>query len=145
MDIAITDVRPDNYDRQLLLPDLSNPVLLLVGVQKLLQRYMVLMYTKTGSQLKYPEFGTDFLLQAERGMQSLDNYMHAFNLANAEVVTDIRKEQIEYTDTPASELMDTVVLSNVELIRAESRIRFTLKLYTLAGDETEFVLPFSLA
>lgn len=145
-DVSITatvDPRKKNVKQSMGLT-LTNPVMLTAGVQKLIQRYVIYLFTEKGSQASFPDFGTEFMTDVRKGIQTLDAFMHAFNFANMEAITAIRKEQSSRSDLPDSEILDTVLLTDIALVRETATVSFTVKMLTAAGDDTEFVLPFNL-
>lgn len=111
------------------------------GVQKLVQRYMILMLTNINSQDYYPTFATDFLYPLQAGIGPTDNIAarQIFTLANYAAVNIIKNYQIDNPDIPLDEQLDFTTLRNISLYG--SFISFDVKLTTLAGDAVDFLVP----
>lgn len=129
------------YDGAEVFPKFGTTSRFCAGVQKLIQRYTVLMLTNINSQEYYPDFATDFLWPLQAGIGPTDNIAarQIFTLADYNAVNIIKKYQIEYPDLPLDEQLDTTFLRNLTLYG--SFVSFDVKLTTLAGDAVDFLVP----
>jgi hypothetical protein len=110
------------------------------GVAKLVQRYTVLLLTPQGSQPGYPDFGTGLparLMSAN--LTTVGDLTHAFNFANAWVVSTIRTEQARAVERPLDEQLDTAVLEGITVRGSSLELR--INIFTLAGETYDFLLP----
>jgi hypothetical protein len=123
------------------LPRFGNPSRFCAGVQKLIQRYMILMLTNVNSQDYYPEFATDFLWPLQAGIGPTDNITarQIFTLADYAAVNIIKNYQIDNPDLPLDEQLDFTTLRNISLYG--SFVSFDVKLTTLAGEAVDFLVP----
>lgn len=115
-----------------------------VGIQKLVQRYGIALFTIIGSQRDYPAFGTNFLstLQTSNNILNQVNVQHIFNFANFEVVQSFRAYQATQTDLPLDEQLSTATLINFSAVG--DTVSFNVQLTTMAGDTVDLVLPLPL-
>lgn len=112
----------------------------LAGPAKLVQRYAVALLTPRGSQPGYPEFGTDLPARlASAGRTTPGELAHAFNFANARVVSLFRTEQAQDPDRPPDERLDTAVLQEISVAGGVLDLR--INLFTGAGEEYDLLLP----
>ncbi len=110
------------------------------GIQKLIQRYAVCLFTNVGSQTDYPEFGTDFISQIQGcNLRSKQDYKHIFNQANWKVISEFRKYQNANPDQPKDEQLSTATL--VSFSSLGGSLTFRVKLISLAGEIVDFLLP----
>ncbi len=109
------------------------------GVQKLIQRYMIVLLTEKGSQEDSPLFGTDLMTKLRyAGRMNISQVRHTFNFANAEVVSAFRKFQTKNTG-PLDEQLDTAVLETVTV--ANGQLNMGIRIYTMAGNEVSVIAP----
>jgi hypothetical protein len=111
------------------------------GPQKLIQRYMLLLMTNTGSQEFYPEDGVDFLWTLQGGISPVDRIAatQLFTLANYQVVTKLKRYQTDNPDLPLDEQIDKAELTDIAL--GGGAVSFDVKLTTLAGSAVDFLIP----
>ena len=111
-----------------------------VGVQKLLQRYAVMLLTSKGSQRNSPDFGTD-LIPTLLGGNLIDagQLVHTFNLASWTVVRGLREYQSAHPEMPLDEQINTALLTNYDV--QGSTVRFNVKIQTQACETIDFILP----
>lgn len=123
------------------LPKFGTPSRFCAGVQKLIQRYMILMLTNVKSQDYYPDFATDFLWPLQAGIGPTDNITarQIFTLADYAAVNIIKNYQIDNPDLPLDEQLDFTTLRNISLYG--SFVSFDVKLTTLAGEAVDFLVP----
>ncbi len=108
------------------------------GVQKLVQRYTISLFTKLGSQTFYPNFGTNFVSSIENA-QAQQELQHDLVFANAIVISEFRQYQAVNPDLPLDEQIQTVTIN--EISYAEGVLYLNLSILTLAGDSVQYILP----
>jgi hypothetical protein len=128
-------------DTQDVFPKFGKPSRFCAGVQKLIQRYVILMMTNVTSQEYYPDSGVSFLWPLQAGVAPLDNIavQHIFTLADYSAVTTIKTYQTNNPDMPLDEQLANTQLVNVSL--GSSYVAFSVKLTTLAGTNIDFLVP----
>jgi hypothetical protein len=111
------------------------------GVQKLIQRYTIILLTNLNSQENYPAFGTNFMYTLQAGISPTDRLQAAqiFNIASYNAVQLLKAHQQEYPDTPSDERIVSATLSNISLIG--SSVGFDVSLKTEATDGIKFIIP----
>jgi hypothetical protein len=111
------------------------------GIQKLIQRYAILLLTNIGSQKYYPDFGTDLIYKLQAGISTVDliGATQLFNLANFEAVNTLLNYQIEDTFSPPDERISSATLSDINII--SSSIYFSVTITTEALSSISFVVP----
>lgn len=113
------------------------------GVQKLVNRYIIALFTALGSQPNYATFGTNFLpsLIGKNMVTALDA-KHTFNLASWSVVQLFRNYQKENPGLPTDEQINTASLADLTV--TETGLTFRVNLLTLAGEKVQFLVPLPL-
>jgi hypothetical protein len=111
------------------------------GVQKLVQRYAVILLTNIDSQPDFKDFGTDFLYTIQGGISPVDQIRASqiFNLASYDAVTLLKSYQASHNDIPNDEKIASAQLTNMNLYAGYAAFEVTL--YTEAGDSIEFIIP----
>ncbi|NBQ69087.1 MAG: hypothetical protein EBU46_09750 [Nitrosomonadaceae bacterium] len=110
------------------------------GVQKLLQRYTIMLLTAKGSQKDNPNFGTDLIpILLGGNLIDVGHLVHTFNLASWSVVKTLRDYQSKHPEQPADEQINTALLVDYKV--QGSTVLFNVKIQTQAGDIIDFVLP----
>jgi hypothetical protein len=111
------------------------------GTQKLVQRYTILMLTNIGSQKFYPTAGVDFLWPLQSGISPTSRIEAAqiFSLADYDANRVIRNYQTLNPDIPEDEQLQRTELQN--LVLAGGYVAFSVKLVTLAGNDSNFLIP----
>jgi hypothetical protein len=114
---------------------------LCAGVQKLVQRYAIILLSNIGSQTEYPNFGTRFLLTLQQGLSPVDalRARQIFSLANYTASNIIKNYQITATDLPQDEQLDSSSLIDIVLYAGSAS--FSVQITTLAGDVIDFLIP----
>jgi hypothetical protein len=140
-DISILQY-PDasKMDAQTVLPQFGRMPRFCAGVQKLVQRYTIMMLTNLESQTKYPDFGTQFLFTLQGGTDPTDSILASQIFAEANYITV--KSLLFYQaqkDTPADERIASAILSNISLYGGY--VSFDVTLTTEAGDVLDFIVP----
>jgi hypothetical protein len=118
---------------------------IVAGPQKLAQRYVVLFTTVTGSDIMNPRFGTDFIGRVDHG--NFGGYVEVRFLADE--ANRITKQRIKeddrnsavYGDSPADERLRDSWITNIEVSKADRKIRVHISILTEAGNSIEFVVP----
>lgn len=128
-------------DAQTVFPKFGKNARFCAGVQKLIQRYTIILLTNLKSQEKYPEFGTEFLYTLKAGIDPLDSggAAHIFSLANFEAVSLIKADQAIQEDIPLDEQLQSASLVNIRLYG--DSILFNVQITTEAGDTQAFTIP----
>jgi hypothetical protein len=112
------------------------------GVQKLVQRYIILLNTVLGSQPDFKQFGTELHSSLLSGKLSNPvEFQHTFNFANWSAVSTIKAWQLNNT-APLDEQLSTTTL--VKFAIAGDSISAEIKLTTMAGEDIVFVMPLPL-
>jgi hypothetical protein len=122
-------------------PSFGSPSRFCAGVQKLIQRYTVLMLTNVNSQEYYPDFGADFLWPLQSGTDPTDSIVarQIFTLADYATVSVIKNYQIDNPDIPLDEQLDFTTLRSITLYGGY--VSFDVKLTTFAGEVVDFLVP----
>lgn len=110
------------------------------GVQKLIQRYAILLMTEITSQTEYPDFGTEFLTKIKNGGNlNINDFRHIFNFANAKVISNLRSYQQQNPSDFLDEEINTATLESV--VRSGDAIFLNIRLITMAGENLTFLYP----
>lgn len=109
------------------------------GVQKLVQRYIILLNTVLGSQPDFKSFGTELHAALLSGRLSNPiEFQHTFNFANWSAVSTIKAWQATNA-SPLDEQLSTATL--VKFSIEGDTLSAEVKLTTMAGDDVVFVMP----
>lgn len=111
------------------------------GVQKLIQRYAIILLSNIGSQPNYPTFGTAFISTIKAGISPVDTLSAAqlFSLASYKSVEVLRNYQAENPSLPLDECISRAELTDISLYG--SYAAFDVTIYTEAGDSVNFLVP----
>jgi hypothetical protein len=111
------------------------------GIQKLVQRYAIVLLTNVESQPNYPDFGSDFLYSLQAGVDPIDRILmrQIFTLADYKAVSLLRTHQIENPNIPEDERIINTEL--VDLVLYGGYAAFDIQLYAESGDSTTFLIP----
>lgn len=128
-------------EAQTVLPSFGKHTRFCAGVQKLVQKYAVILLTNVGSQLAYPEFGTSFLYTMQAGISPVDRIRAAqiFSLASYKAVSTLRAYQEKTPGIPSDESIVRATLQNISLYGGYAA--FDVVIHTEAGDTIDFVVP----
>jgi hypothetical protein len=140
---------PYKAEAQMVMPAFSKGGRFCTGVQKTLQKYLIILLTNIGSQEKYPNFGTSFSGDLIYKSGALDSITaeQIFVLANTVAVNAIKSYQINKNDIPLDERLVSAVLKNVVILnitvngKPQKQVGFDIKITTEAGDAIDYVLP----
>jgi hypothetical protein len=143
-DISILQY-PDatSVETQTVFPKFGKSTRFCTGVQKLVQKYAIILLTNIQSQPKYPNFGTDFLYTLQRGISPTDGILaqQIFYLANYDAILTLRAYQSSFPEgvIPADERIVNATLEGYTLYGGF--VGFDVKINTEAGDSINFVVP----
>ena len=136
-------IDPTNPNRQIVDLSFGKLSTFCAGVEKLIQRYMILFLTAVGSQLNYPTFGTDFAnVLYSSNLKSREDMLHTFNFANFNVLTILEKYQTDNPGLPLDEQISTASLNEFEV--SGDKLSVSIKILTLAGENVDFLIPLPL-
>ena len=110
------------------------------GVQKLVQRYTILLLTSIGSQPNYPNFGTDLVdtvMSSSLLLNKLE-FVNIFNFANAGVVSFLRNYQRKVA-APLDEQLNTATL--LDIVIKDGGISLKVQLVTMQNTPVDFIVP----
>ena len=111
------------------------------GVQKLIQKYTVILLTNIGSQESYPDFGTSFLYRLKAGISSVDNLLASqiFRLASYITVNILKEHQTADQTIPADERIASASLIAVSMYGGTAA--FEISITTETGTDVSFLIP----
>jgi hypothetical protein len=140
----IRNINPTNPATQKVTLEFGKVSAYCAGVQKLVQRYMIIFMTEVGTQKSYPEFGTPFYGNIRRGnVVNKTDLVHKFNFANLKTVETIRTHQQKFNDIPLDEQINTALLGDIIFV-ARDQINIRILIKTNAGDNVDFLMPLPL-
>lgn len=112
------------------------------GIQKLVQRYMVLLMTGLGTQPAFPSAGSEFASSLLPGRNfSRTGLTHDFNFANADILRLMQAEQ-SLTRRPPDEQISSAYLSSVDVVG--DRVSLNIRVVSYAGENVDFLLPLAI-
>jgi phage baseplate assembly protein W len=111
------------------------------GVQKVVQKYTIILLTNLGSQPNFQDFGTDFIYTIQAGISPIDTIKASqiFTLASYYAVNTLLDYQANNPTIPDDEKIVSAELTNVGLYNGVAS--FSVTLTTEAGDSVEFLVP----
>lgn len=111
------------------------------GLQKLIQKYAIILLTNVGTQFNYPVFGTDFLATIQGGISPVDSLRasQVFNLASYDAVSLLKVYQATRDDIPADERIVSASLTGISLYNSSAA--FEVAISTEAGSSMNFIIP----
>jgi hypothetical protein len=141
-DISILQY-PDStlLDAQDVLPAFGKSGRFCAGVQKLVQRYAIILLTNTTSQDNYPAFGTSFLYTLQAGISPVDKLRASqiFSLANYQAISILRAYQATKRDIPTDERISNAELTDISMYGGY--VSFDVSLTTESGSTIDFIVP----
>jgi hypothetical protein len=141
-DISILQY-PDasTVDAQIVLPQFGGNARFCTGVQKLIQKYAIILLTNIKSQPAFPTFGTNFLYTLQAGISPVDRVRASqiFVLASFQAVTALRRYQVANPSIPDDEKIVRAELVGLDLYGGY--VGFSVNIITVAGDNISFVVP----
>lgn len=115
---------------------------LVAGMQKLVQRYLLLLLTPQGSMPYLPRRGTSFIALLRNGwVRTPSDLRAAFAISQTELLPQLRA--LEQRGDPPDERLASATLVGVELAGDHAILRIQLR--SQAGDTTTFLLPIALS
>lgn len=128
--------------RQTVLPKFGNQTRYCAGVQKLIQKYAIILLTGLGSQPFYAAFGTDFMPNLQAGVSPTGKLLvtQYFMLASYAAVNVLKAYQINNAAiVPLDERIANAELLDVVL--QGDYVAFKVAISTEAGDAVDFIVP----
>jgi hypothetical protein len=128
-------------DAQTVLPRFGKHARFCAGVQKLVQRYTIILLTNVTSQPEFPAFGTSLLFTLKSGISPVDKITagQIFNFASYQAVEVLRAYQSGKQDLPSDEKIVNASLVSVGLYGGYAA--FDVKINTEAGESVPFLVP----
>ena len=123
----------------------SSPVKAVTGMQKLVQRYTILLLTQLGTVKFATDQGTTFMADLMRGAaQNSGQVTAVVAFANLSVVQELAVEDAntdEFGSIPDDERLVSATLSDFTVNKATGVLSLIIKLVNAAGDSYTYVLP----
>lgn len=140
-DVTSTSFAQAVYAKQTVTPRFGKMTRYCAGVQKLVQRYTILLLTGLGSQPFFPEFGTAFMPSVQSGLSPTSRLLATqyFMLANYSVIVTLKAYQIDNPDIPTDERLANAELTDISL--QGDYASFKVAITTEAGDDINFLVP----
>ena len=118
---------------------------MVAGIQKLVQRYTLLLLTNLNDVKFDAEQGGDLLkLVLDGYVQDTGQLQYAFASANNRVVTQLNNDDLDgetYGTTPMDEMISEAILLDANVEKATSTAYLRIQIISQAGTEFTFVLP----
>ena len=110
------------------------------GIQKLVQRYAIMLLTELGSQEPYPEFGSNFLtkLTSSSSIFNVRDVYHIFAFANDKVSKEIIAYQIDNI-LPEDEQLNTASL--LDVVPQSEGVALKIQIVPMSNTAVEFIIP----
>ena len=117
----------------------------ITGLQKLVQRYVILFMTAQGSNEYAPAAGTVLIQQyLNSAVTRRAQIIHLFHLSNTQVIDQIRREDSSSafgSSPPLDEQLASSQLVSFTIDTGTATVRLRVKLTSQSGDTAVFVLP----
>ena len=125
---------------QTVVPSFGRIARFCTGIQKLTQRYSIILLTNISSQENYPDFGTSLLYTLKRGISPTDRLAASqlFSLASYLTVQTLKTYQIPRPEIPPDERIVNAELVNISLYGGLAA--FDVNILTEAGN-LQYVIP----
>ncbi|MFC1453595.1 hypothetical protein ACFLQL_00255 [Verrucomicrobiota bacterium] len=118
---------------------LTNGQRVITGIQKLVQRYMILFLTTEESVHFNQEIGTNFVnALLQNGIKLYNQLFGLFAISNISVIKQL---SLDTEGMPDDEILKSAELVDFDIDTANQRLRLNVKIISMAGDAVEFVLP----
>jgi len=118
---------------------------IVTGMEKLVQRYTLLLLTRIGEIHFDPTSGSSLMDALLSGtIQSKGNLLTLFSLANLSVMRTINQEDSLtdiYGDMPLDEQLQSANLTDASVDTATATVYLNVSLTTKAGSNMEFIIP----
>jgi hypothetical protein len=137
---AWTLTQIDTYPN-IVAPSFGKTTRFCAGVQKLIQKYAIILLTNVGSQIGFPSFGTTFLYSIQEGLSPVDTLRASqlFTIASYKAVNTLIEYQTNNPTTPTDERIVSAEL--VDVVLASGVATFSVEITTEAGSTIPFLLP----
>ena len=148
VDVYIADLPEPDFEGEMGLRFGSN-VKVATGLQKLVQIYVITLFTAVGSKLLAPTEGTTVgSLAVGRQSPGTGQLRHVINIGNAEALDQILEDQgtilSEGTEPiPDDELLSSATPLDISVPSCD-QVDFTVLLESAAGESAVFVIPLPL-
>ncbi len=110
------------------------------GIQKLVQKWVILFLTEEGTLEYHPTLGTRFLILASQGgLSDIATVRSEYELA-AQTVRTVLKN-LETDSTPADERLESAELTHVNINKAAQLLEMTVTITSEAGTQHDVLLP----
>lgn len=120
----------------------TNSGLLITGIEKLVQRFVIELLTEQGSLHYEPDRGTLFILAIRSGTVRTEADLYAqFSSAEVDIRNHLRQE--EDGTEPEDERYVSASLLNVTLVGSTANLR--IEIVSGAGESREFIFPLPVA
>jgi len=118
---------------------LTNGQRVVTGIQKLVQRYMLLFLTTQGSVNFMQDMGTNFVtVILQNGVKLYNQLFGLFAISNISVI----KQLLADTEgLPDDEILSSAELIDFNIDSLNQNLRLNVRITSVAGDSAEFVLP----
>lgn len=127
------------------LSTIVTPAKMVTGIQKLVQRYALLLLTNIGDVNFAQDQGGDLLRMVLGGyVQDLGQLQFAFASANTAVVRMLSDDDLDtdaFGSVPADERISSAVLLDSRVDKATSTAFLRIQVVSQAGSDFTFVLP----
>jgi hypothetical protein len=128
---------------QELASDVSPGGEVITGCAKLIQRFLLVLLTETGSLVYLPGAGSQFMTDALGGRwRTSTDVQQSFYSALLDVKRQMR--QMELPSDPDEERLDDVVIISI-ILSPRDRAVLRLQMYTVAGTSRTFIAPIDVA
>ena len=142
---SLQSIEATSYDRVHLRRGLSiRAPKAVAGMQKVMQRYAALMFTRRGTRRAYPGTGTGLLDAVYSGAAATPGMlMDAFAIASSSVVGFMREEDRDdsYGATEPDEAILSAELMDMSVDHPSSTVEFVVGIKVESGAETTYVVP----
>lgn len=111
------------------------------GVQKLIQRYMIMFLTEIGSQENYLDFGSDFVIKITSTSNNFNrsDLYSLFAFANLKVSDEIINYQIN-NNLPLDEQLNVAELEEI-VSTVDGGVSLKVRIIPRADQPVEFLIP----
>jgi phage baseplate assembly protein W len=110
------------------------------GLQKLAQRYALILLTPRSTLPMYPEYGTDLVTYIQNGaVNTRAQLASLFSFANSLAMQQLAVE-VQDSD-PDDEVLDTAELEDYDIDYPTSTVLLKVRLTSLAGESYTYVIP----
>ena len=117
----------------------------ITGIEKLVQSFLTLFLTRTGTIPSRPEVGSDFVTAMQQG-RILDDGQVISEFASAtEQVKSLLLSEAEANNLSDDETVSRIVLQSFDLDRTNSKLTLTVRVESVAGTSRVVYLPVPLA